>query len=50
MSIYEYNEELHNKTLREEGREELLKELVSEGIITQEDADSHRQKPEPVTA
>lgn len=34
MSIFEYDEELHNKTLREEGREEGLKTGRAEGLKT----------------
>ena len=31
MHVLDFNEELHNKSLREEGREEGLKEGIEEG-------------------
>ncbi|MBQ6565498.1 MAG: hypothetical protein IJL80_00445 [Treponema sp.] len=32
MYIFEYNEELHNKTLREEGRSTLIISLIKQGV------------------
>lgn len=58
MSIYEFDEERHNRTIceeareegREEGREELLNQLLSDGTITAEQAKSYRKNASPVIA
>ncbi len=44
MSIYEFDEERHNRTLREDGREEIINILLADGTITPEKAEALRQQ------
>lgn len=44
MSIYEFDEERHNRTLREDGREEVISILLADGTITPEKADEIRKQ------
>lgn len=53
MSLFEFNEELHNRTLREEGREEgrneVLNELLSKGMLTPEQVKEVQKETTPLT-
>lgn len=44
MSIYEFDEERHNRTLREDGREEVISMLLTDGTITPEKAEEIRHQ------
>ena len=58
MGLYEFDEELHNRTLREEGyedgfedgREKIIQKLLSDSAITPEYAETLRQESTPTTA